>query len=402
MKTFLNGRLIDGTGRVMERSMIVIGDSKFVRIGSPEKGTQLGGEVFDIQGMTVMPGLIDCHVHLSISGEADPFSTLPHLPLPLLALKFLRNAQTTLLSGITTIRDQGAIGHVDFSVRRAAEEKLFTLPRMVLSGKAITITGGHGWQFGAREADGPDEVRKAVREQIKAGANSIKMIASGGGLTEGSEPGSVAFSAEELKAAVEEAHKAGKRTSAHAHAATSIKYATQAGIDSIEHAMFMDQEALEMMEEYKVFYVPTVVAPLRALEDSAGKVPQWLIKKVEGFKGRFENSVKMAHKGNLKIAMGSDAGTPLNPHGENSKELEHFVKLGFSPMEAILAGTKIASEVLGFEKEIGTIEEGKIADLIVVDGNPLEDITCLQRKEKIVYIVKDGEMIKGPGVNLSK
>lgn len=400
MRIFLNGRLIDGTGGVLEKGAVAIENSRFVRVGRVEEMTDLKGEVIDINGLTIMPGLIDCHVHLCLSGEPDPFSALPGLPLPLLSLKFLKNAQTTLMSGITTVRDQGAIGHVDFCVRRAAEERLFTLPRMVLSGKIITMTGGHGWQLGGREADGPDEVRKAVREQIKAGADSIKIMASGGGLTEGSEPGCVAFTIEELSAAVEEANKAGKRTSTHAHAATAVKNAVKAGIDSVEHAMFMDQEALEMMDEHGVFYVPTVVAPLRTLEQSTGQVPGWVIRKVQNFKDHFVNSVKMAHERGLKIAMGSDAGTPLNPHGENLKELEFFVKIGFSPMEAIITATKRAAETLGFEKEIGTIENGKLADLIVVDGDPLKHIACLQDRGKIVYVVKEGRIIKGPGTDL--
>ena len=399
MKTFVNGRLIDGKGRVIEKSLVTIDDSRIVQVGSRSETTPLEGTVFDIEGLTIMPGLIDCHVHLCLSGEADPFSGLPHLPLPLLALKFMKNAQNTLLSGITTVRDQGAVGHVDFCVRRAAEERLFPLPRMVLSGKVITMTGGHGWQFGGREADGPEEVRKAAREQLKAGADSIKIIASGGGLTEGSELGSVTFSEEEIRAAVEEAHKAGKRTSTHAHAATAVKNAVRAGIDSVEHAAYMDQEALELMDGHKIFYVPTIVAPLRTLEDKTGRVPGWIVKKVLSSKDRISNSVRMAHEKGLKIAMGSDAGTPLNPHGENYKELEHFVKLGFSPMEAILSATKTASETLGLEKEIGTIEEGKQADLIVIDGNPLEDITCFQKKEKMIYVLKDGEIIKGRGMN---
>ncbi len=400
VKTFLNGRLIDGTGRALEKSAVAIEDSRFVSVGTPAKAKDLKGEVFDIEGLTIMPGLIDCHVHFCLSGEADPFSVIPHLPLPLLSLKFLKNAQNTLLSGITTVRDQGAIGHVDFCVRKAAEERLFTLPRMVLSGKIITMTGGHGWQFGGREADGPDEVRKAVREQIKAGADSIKIMASGGALTEGSEPGCVAFSIEELKAAVEEANKAGKRTSAHAHAATAVKNAVKAGIDSVEHAMFMDEEALEMMDKHGVFYVPTVVAPLRTLEQSTGQVPEWVIRKAENFRDRFVDSVRMAHERGLKIAMGSDAGTPLNPHGDNLKELEFFVNIGFSSMEAIITATKTAAETLGLQKEIGTIEEGKLADLIVVDGDPLENIACLQDREKIVYVVKDGKIVKGPGTDL--
>jgi imidazolonepropionase-like amidohydrolase len=395
MKVFLNGKLIDGTGQVLDKSMVAFDNSGFMKVGIAETESGFKGEIFDIDGLTILPGLIDCHVHLCLSGEADPFSILPSTPLPLLALHFLKNAQTTLRSGITTVRDQGAIGHVDFSVRRASEEGLFTLPRMVLSGRLITMTGGHGWQFGGREADGQDEVRKAVREQIRAGADSIKVMASGGGLTEGSEPGGVTFSLEELRVAVEEAHKAGKRASTHAHAATAIKNAVRAGFDSVEHAMFTDEEALDMMYEHKVFYVPTVFAPLRALEDSKGMVPKWLVEKIRGFKNNFVNSVKMAYERGLRIAMGSDAGTPLNPHGENLKELEFLVNIGLSPMEAIIAATKRAAETLGLEKKIGTIEEGKVADFIVVRGDPLENIACLQKQENILYVVKEGEIIKG-------
>jgi imidazolonepropionase-like amidohydrolase len=395
MKMFINGRLIDGTGQLVERSAVVIQDSRFIKVTTPQKMGDFKGEIFDISGLTIMPGLIDCHVHLCLSGEADPFYLLPGLPPPLLALRFLKNAQDTLSSGITTVRDQGAIGHIDFSVRRAAEEGLFTLPRLVLSGKAITMTGGHGWQFGGREADGPDEVRKAVREQIRAGANSIKIMASGGALTEGSEPGCVTYSLDELRAAIEEAHKAGRRTSTHAHAATSIKNAVKAGIDSVEHGIFMDHEALDLLGKHHIYYVPTVVAPLRTLEDATSEVPTWVIDKVKGFKDIFVKTVKMAHQKGLKIAMGSDAGTPLNLHGQNLKELEFFVSIGFSPMEALIAATKTAAETLGLEKELGTVEEGKLADLIVVDGDPLEDIRCLQNKKKILYVVKGGEVIMG-------
>jgi imidazolonepropionase-like amidohydrolase len=256
------------------------------------------------------------------------------------------------------------------------------------------MTGGHGWQFG-REANGVDEVRAAVREQLKAGADLIKLMATGGIMTKGVEPGSTQFTLEELIAGVEEARKAGRRTATHAQGTEGIKNALWAGIHSIEHSFFLDDEAIELLLEMKAFVVPTLCAPYHILKAGVRKgVPAYAVEKSGKVMKSHWESVKKARKAGVPIAMGTDAGTPFNRHGENLKEMELLVKVGFTPMEAIVATTKTASEVLGLEKKIGTLEKGKLADLVVLDGDPLKDITLFQKKDRILAIMKEGRFYK--------
>jgi imidazolonepropionase-like amidohydrolase len=265
---------------------------------------------------------------------------------------------------------------------------------MICCGQAICITGGQGWEF-SREADGVDEVRKAVREQLRMGANFIKLMATGGVMTPGIEAGAPQFSYDELKAGVEEAHKAGRKTAAHAQGNQGIKDSLRAGLDSIEHGIFLDDEAIALFLEKKAVLVPTLSAPFHILDkgEKSG-IPNFVIEKTKKVKDTHIESVKKAHEAGIPIAMGADAGTPFNRHGENLRELELLVGIGLSPMEAIVSATRTASETLGLGDQIGTLEKGKMADLIVVEGDPLKDITILQKKEKIVAVMKDGSFFK--------
>ena len=281
-------------------------------------------------------------------------------------------------------------------LKQAIASGLVPGPRVLAAGQAICMTGGHA-RFIGREADGPIEIVRAVREQLAAGADLIKIIATGGVLTPGTSPDRAQFSVEEIRTAVQEAQRAGKRVAAHAHGAAGLKQAVAAGVRSIEHATLMDEEAAEALVRHEVFMVPT----LSALATTAGcplgaGVPESVVKKAKDMSARHEASFKKAHKRGVWIAMGTDAGTPFNYHGENAQELERMVALGMSPMEAILSATASAAALLGLEDRIGTIQPGKQADLIIVEGNPLKRIGLLRNRSRLAGVMLQGRLVSGP------
>ena len=386
-----NGNVIVGTGKVVERGTVAV-DSNVITYVGPAKRFRISKKdtIFDISGKTILPGLIDAHVHLCIDGSPDPMTSLLKDSTPQLTLKAAHHARQTLDAGVTTVRDMGGRDYVDLAIRDGIESGLLQGPRMICSGRVVCMTGGHGWQFG-READGTDEIREAVREQLKAGADFVKLIATGGVMTKGVDPGATQFTLEELLAGVEEARKAGRRTATHAQGTEGIKNSLWAGVNSIEHGFFLDDEAIELMLEMNAYLVPTLNAPYQIIRGGVKRgVPRYAVEKSKAVMKSHFQSVRRAYKAKIPIAMGTDAGTPFNCHGENLKEMELLVKAGMTPMEAMTATTKIASEVLGLEKKIGTLEKGKLADLIVVDGNPLKDIQLFQKKDKILAIMKEG------------
>jgi imidazolonepropionase-like amidohydrolase len=388
---FRNGRILIGTGESIEDGTMAI-ESDLITFVGPTKRLQPSRKdtVFEITGKTILPGLIDAHVHLCLDGSPDPIASITQDSIPITTLKAAHHAKLTLDGGVTTVRDMGGKDYIDIAIRDAIESKLIQGPRILCSGKLICMTGGHGWQFG-READGTDRVREAVREQLRAGVNLIKMIATGGIMTKGVEPGSAQFTLEELIAGVEEARKAGRRTATHAQGTEGIKNSLWAGINSIEHGFFLDDEAIELMLEMNAYLVPTLSAPYQIIRGGIrGGVPKYVVEKSKSVMKSHFQSVRKAYKAKIPIAMGTDAGTPYNCHGNNLREMELLVKAGFTSIDAIVATTKTASEVLGLEKRIGTLEKGKAADLIVVDGNPLKDIQLLQKKDKILAIMKEG------------
>ncbi|NWG02612.1 MAG: amidohydrolase family protein [Syntrophaceae bacterium] len=392
---FRNGKVIVGTGEVVEKGTVAINDHLITYVGVTKKiQPSKKDTVFDLFGKTILPGLIDCHVHFCLDGSPDPMTSVSKDSLPTLTLKAAHHARQTLEAGVTTVRDMGGKDYIDIAIRDGIEAGLLQGPRMICSGRAICMTGGHGWQYG-REANGADGVREAVREQLRAGASLIKLMATGGVLTKGVDPGSAQFTLEELIAGIEEARKAGRRTATHAMGTEGIKNALWAGIHSIEHGVFLDDEAIELMLETKVYLVPTLCAPYHIIKAGKKKgVPDFAVEKSKSVVKAHFQSVKKAHRAGVSIAVGTDAGTPFNCHGMNSKEMELLVKTGFTPMEAITAATQTGSEVLGLEKKIGTLEKGKWADLLIVDGDPLDDIRLLQKKDKIQAIVKGGHLYK--------
>jgi imidazolonepropionase-like amidohydrolase len=388
---FRSGNVIIGNGESVEKGALAINGNTITFVGATKKiRPSKKDTIFDISGKTILPGLIDAHVHLCLDGSPDPMTSLLKDSIPQLTIKAAHHARQTLNTGVTTIRDMGGKDYVDLAIRDGIESGLLQGPRMICSGRVVCMTGGHGWQFG-READGTDEIREAVREQLKAGADFVKMIATGGVMTKGVDPGATQFTLEELRAGVEEARKAGRRTATHAQGTEGIKNSLWAGVNSIEHGFFLDDEAIELILEMNAYLVPTLNAPYQIIRGGVKRgVPRYAVEKSKSVMKSHFQSVRRAYKAKIPIAMGTDAGTPFNCHGENLKEMELLVKAGMTPMEAMVATTKTASEVLGLEKKIGTLEKGKLADLIVVDGNPLKDIQLLQKKDKILAIMKEG------------
>jgi imidazolonepropionase-like amidohydrolase len=388
---FRNGNVIIGNGESVEKGAVAINGNIIAFVGATKKiRPSTKDKVFDISGKSILPGLIDAHVHLCLDGSPDPMTSLLRDSTPQLTLKAAHHARQTLNAGVTTIRDMGGKDYVDLAIRDGIESGLLQGPRMICSGRVVCMTGGHGCQFG-READGMDEVREAVREQLKAGVDFIKLMATGGVMTKGVDPGATQFTLEELLAGVEEARKAGRRTATHAQGTEGIKNSLWAGVNSIEHGFFLDDEAVDLMLEMNAFLVPTLNAPYQIIRGGVKRgVPRYAVEKSKAVMKSHFQSVRRAYKAKIPIATGTDAGTPFNCHGENLKEMELLVKAAMTPMEAIVATTKIASEVLTLEKKVGTLEKGKLADLIVVDGNPLKDIRVLQEKDNILAIMKEG------------
>jgi imidazolonepropionase-like amidohydrolase len=391
---FVDGTVIVGDGRLIEHATVLVENDRISRIA--RNSPKLPGDVVRIpmEGRTLLPGFIDCHVHLCLDGSADPVTHCMSESVTITGLKAAKFARQTLAAGVTTVRDMGGKEGVDLGLRQAVQSGLVAGPRMLVSGKLICMTGGHGWQLGV-EVNGPDDVRRAAREQIKAGADIVKLMATGGVMTPAVEPGSEQLTEDELRAGIEEAHKAGRKTATHAMGTRGILNALRAGIDSIEHGVYLNEEAAALMCSRKVPYIPTLSALFHIAEKGVeAGIPAFAVEKTLKVKPFHLASVHLARERGVRIAMGTDAGTPFNVHGANLGELRYLVDVGFSPMDAIVAGTGTAAQVLGLERDLGTVEEGKLADLVLVAGNPLDNIEVLLDKKAVCLVMQGGNMIK--------
>lgn len=384
-------RIIDGTGAepVRGRSVVV---ERGVITAVVEDARAPRGRGVDLAGHTLLPGLINCHVHLCLGAEADPVRPLREEPLALTAIRALLRARETARAGVTTVRDLGGREYVEFAARRAIQEGLIDGPRIVAAGRPVCMTGGHGHWLG-READGPDDARKAVREQLKAGADVIKVIATGGVMTPGVEPGSPQLTLDELRAAIEEASRAGRRTAAHAMAATGISDAIDAGITSIEHGVYLTEEIVAHMRRDGTFLVPTLNAPVAiATGGLAAGIPEYMVRKSEQVVPAHVASFQLALRAGVRIAAGADSGTPLNFHGSLLPELTLMVKYGMTPLEVIRAATVTAADCLGLGEVTGRVAPGYAADLIAVAGDPAERIDALA---DLKLVLVNGRVIGG-------
>jgi imidazolonepropionase-like amidohydrolase len=383
------GALIDGTGAAPLRpgAVLIEGD----RIVSVGRGVDAGSDAtrIDIPDGTITPGLIDCHIHLSDAGLADA-SVQDRDPSALRVLRMAEHARRTLVAGFTTVRDVGGRDHLEFALRRAAQEGLIRTPRLVLAGKIVSMTtaGASSWLGMYRQADGVREVVKAVREQIAAGADVIKIMATGAVLAPGHErPNSAQFTREELNAVVETAHAVGLRVAAHAHGVVGIARAVEAGVDTIEHGTHLHEDpgVAREMAARGVFLVPTLKALARIADPEGGGVPEDMRAKAQDRRSDRDRTFRTALELGVPVAMGTDAATPFNRHGENAEELELMVSLGMSPLAAVAAASSVAARAIGRD-DVGVLAPGKLADVVVWQGMPHEDIRVLQGTPRAVIL----------------
>ncbi len=396
-------RLIDGTGAApIKDAVLIVTDNKITAVGDANSvRIPSGARVIDLGDVTLLPGFIDAHTHLigRVLGDPDGDMAAVRDYESFAAILSVRNARDTLMAGFTSVRNVGASGRFDdMALRKAINEGWTPGPRMETAGHALGITGGHCDENGFRPglmdrgiadgiANGPEEIRAAVRYQIKYGADVIKTCATGGVLSEGDAVGATQYSFEELKAMVEEANKLERKVAAHAHGTEGIKLAVRAGVSSIEHGSFLDEEGARMMKERGTFMVPTLSAS-EAVERAAknGVLKGLRAEKALAAAAAMRRGIKIAVANKVQIALGTDAG--VVPHGTNAREFVLMVEWGgMTPMESIMAGTMNGAKLLGWDKNLGSITVGKWADIVAVSGDPLKDI---HNMERVVFVMKNG------------
>ena len=402
-------RVIDGTGAAaIANGVVVVTDDRIVAVGRQGAvAVPAAARVIDLGNATLLPGFIDSHTHIIGRGLADPMSDLEAVKdfESLGAIIGTANAHKTLMAGFTTIRNLGAGNFDDLALRKAINDGFIPGPRMQAAGHSLGITGGHcdenGFKPGLFDgdfrngiADGPDQVRAAVRYQSKYGADVIKTCATGGVLSEGDAVGVPQYSFDELKTMVDEAHILERKVAAHAHGTEGIKIAVRAGVASIEHGSFLDDEGARLMKERGTFLVPTISAG-EVVEQMAktGRLTGFRAEKAMAAAAAMRNGIKVAVRNGVPIALGTDAG--VGAHGTNGHEFTLLVEWGgMTPMQAIVAGTLNAARLLGWEGRIGTLAAGKLADIVAVPGDPLADIRAMERT---LFVMKNGVVYKQAG-----
>jgi imidazolonepropionase-like amidohydrolase len=401
------GHLFDATSDQLRENMVIVVLGDRIQNIGPASALSIPADatVVDLSHATVLPGLIDCHTHLGARADRyDEIYNFKDTPLQS-AFAAVVNARKTLDAGFTSVRDVGSEPFLAVDLRNSINEGFIPGPRVVASGPAITITGGHGDlnNFSPQTrvsmfpeerdfaiADGVDQVRHVVRAQVKYGVDVIKILATGGVLSKGDSPGAPQFTFEELKAAADEAHMAGRKIAAHAHGTQGIKNAILAGIDSIEHASLIDDEGIRLAKDRGVYLVMDIYNDDYILGKAVEfGLPKENVEK-EKMVGRLQReNFQKAVKGGAKMAFGTDAG--VYPHGDNAKQFFYMVKFGLTPAQAIRAATSSAADLIGRSKDVGTLEPGKFADVIAVTGNPLQDVRAL---ENVGFVMKGGEVVK--------
>jgi len=398
-KILTGATLIDGNGSRIEDSVLVFRDKHIEAAGKREDARiPEHARHYDLSGKFILPGLIDTHIHLDLHGMPDTI----HESMVEDKLRTIRAAiemGNTVRAGFTTVRNAGSANYIDIAVKKAIEEKLIVGPRILASGKIICmLTAGSDYFKGLyREADGVDENRKAAREQIKEGADFLKVMATGAIMNPGGVPGAPHLDVEEIRAVVEEGEKVGIHTAAHAHGAEGIKNAIRAGVRTIEHGTLADSEALKIMADHGIFLTSTLSSNFWML-DGRGKngLPQFMAEKAEEVARLRRENLHRAVEAGVMVVLGTDAGTPYNYHGKNAMELKQYVELGLmDEMGAITAATRTAADAIGMLDQVGTLEPGKFADCIVLSKDPLDDITCLQSQENFHLVFKDGQVVRG-------
>ena len=397
-KTFINLNLFNGTDdKIYANSFLTVADDGKILAkgeGVPDDGT----EKIDLHGKYVMPGLINAHTHIMMNPVTNKLEYLSEAEVTFTALK---NLKTLLHSGVTYIRDCGCPFDVDIKLRKLQEDGELGGTEILPSGRPMTMTGGHGdfkegldgevtW---GHLVDSPDEMRKSVREEFKRGAKNIKVMATGGVMSATDQVDDTELTQAEIHTAVEEAHTKHMTVASHAQGNNGIQISLDAGVDSIEHGIYVDEKQAEFMKEHNVYLVPTLNACAGIDKYGVGKIPDYMIKKNDIVKGDFFKNIAMALKKGVKVVVGTDAGTPFNSFETGTTdELALIAGLGVKPYQALLGTTKYAAELLGITDNYGSLDVDKFADFLVLDDNPLENIEAVAQEDKQVY--KKGELVK--------
>jgi len=393
------GHVLDvKTGKLLADQTLIIEDGKIVSVGgSAETKAPANAVRIDLPNATLLPGLIDAHTHLTM----DPKFGYEELgiSLPRETLTGAKNARVTLEAGFTTVRNVGASGYSDVALRDAINDGDVPGPRMLVSGPPLGITGGHcdnnllPFEYhavGDGVADGIAGVQHKVRENIKYGSDLIKICATGGVLSKGDDPQASQYTLEEMKAIVADAHRLGRKVAAHAHGAQGILWASQAGVDSIEHGSYIDDAGIAEMKKNGTYLVPTLYLGDWFLENAErNHVPEFYLAKAKAVMPIARRNIAHAFASGVKVAFGTDAA--VYPHGLNAHEFAVMVKLGLTPLQAIQAATLNAADLLGWSGKVGTLEQGAWADMVAVDGDPTKDVTTLER---VKFVMKGGEVVK--------
>ena len=395
------GHLLDvHSGKVLdEQTIVVTGDEIAAVAPSASILAMTGDKVIDLGSLTVLPGMIDVHTHITGNPDFDPYKELIGTDAKE-AITGVVNARTTLLAGFTTIRNVGAGGYTDVDLRDAINDGQVEGPHMLVSGPPLGITGGHCDEnllpikyhvVGDGVADGIAAVQHQVRQNIKYGVDLIKICATGGVLSKGDDPQASQYTLEEMKAIVADAHRLGRKVAAHAHGAQGILWASEAGVDSIEHGSYINDEAIAVMKKNGTYLVPTLYLEDWMLE--SGHLPDFYHQKMVDVSAVAKKNIQHAMESGVKIAMGTDAA--VYPHGLNAHELDVYVnQLHMAPSAAIQSTTLNAADLLGWSDKVGSLDAGKWADIIAVDGNPIADVKLLQ---DVKFVMKAGVAYKGVG-----
>jgi imidazolonepropionase-like amidohydrolase len=393
------GKLFDPTsGRLLDRPIVVIRGNRIESVSTQSITPPAGARVIDLGDATLLPGFIDVHTHLTSDAGSAGYESLG-ISIPRSALTGAKNARITLLAGFTTVRNVGAEGYSDVALRDAINDGDIVGPRMQVSGPPLGITGGHcdsnllapEFHYSAEGvADGIEAVLHRVREEIKYGADVIKFCASGGVFSRGDNPLLEQYSPAEMQALITESHRLGRKVATHAHSALAIKDAVRAGVDSIEHGIFLDDEGIALMKQHGTFLVPTTY-PLFWFEQNAPAMhlPPWVMEKAAIIIPAAKKNMAAAFRNGVRVALGTDAG--VYPHGQNGGEFWSMVELGLSPVQALQAGTVNAAELMGWADRVGVIRKDMLADIVAVKGDPLSDVHLLQH---VQFVMKDGVVYK--------
>src|SRR5277367_1426001 len=392
------GHLLDvKTGKILDgQTIVVTGDTISSVAASSAVPTQPGDTVLDLGDMTVMPGLIDVHTHITGEPNFDPYFELTQTDAKE-AIQGVVNARTTLMAGFTAIRNVGAGGYTDVDLRDAINQGLVPGPHMQVSGPALGITGGHCdgnllpikyHVIGEGVADGIAGVQQKVRQNIKYGVDVIRICATGGVLSKGDDPQASQYTIEEMRAIVADAHRLGRKVAAHAHGSQGILWATEAGVDSIEHGSYMNDEDIAAMKQHGNYFVPT--AYLVDWMQQNGHLPAFYAQKMKDVSVVEKANAKKASAAGVKVALGTDAA--VYPHGLNAHELDVYVnQFGMTPLAALQTATLNAADLMSWTNHVGAIEPGKWADIIAVNGDPLKDVRILQH---VPFVMKSGVVYK--------